>query len=652
MHHSGFVRNYDAPLRALVARGHEVHISYEVDRDKLGERRWVNQLAAGSAAVTFGVAPSSENSFWARAASLSRVTRDYLRYFDPRYARTPKLRERVERLVPVGIRQVAKFFGQLGWTAARVLDRTIALVESAAPPSGAIVAFLREQRPDVVLVTPLVDLGSGQVDYIKAARALGIPTALCVASWDNLTNKGVMRVIPDRVLVWNDAQRDEAITLHGARPQQIVVTGAQIFDHWFDRQPSRSREEFCRRVGVPTDRPFVLYLGSSFFLCPNENEFADRWIATLRASASSVLRDCGILLRSHPLNPFVIDVAAHPHVAIWPKVGALEPGEGWIEDYFDSLYYSAAVVGVNTSALIEAAILRRVVCTVCTPDLQDSQEGTLHFEHLARPDGGLLRVATTLEEHVGHLDQIVTRGAQGDDRTLEFVRRFVRPAGMDQPATPRVVAAIEELRHVQPRRPSTKAAAVRRVAVRPLAAGLMSLADDRPLWGYLLVPLVALFVRTAAAGIVVKKEAMRARRTTEVRVREQSKVLRRAMRNLRRQTRRVVRAVPRRIEQLNLRMRLSRRAVRSLERVAGGQARSLKRAMKASRKSARQAVKRVRRYGQSARRSASRTAHWLNRRAPRRASGSHTPKDDHSEAALVSSGEVTPSTKATVVGDR
>ena len=110
------------------------------------------------------------------------------------------------------------------------------------------------------LVTPLVTFTSMQVDYIKSARALGIPTGLCVASWDNLTNKGMMRELPDRVIVWNSAQVEEAVTLHRAPRDSIVVTGAQSFDHWFEFKPSRSKEDFMRALGLDPSRDLILVL--------------------------------------------------------------------------------------------------------------------------------------------------------------------------------------------------------------------------------------------------------------------------------------------------------------------------------------------------------------------------------------------------------
>jgi hypothetical protein len=44
---------------------------------------------------------------------------------------------------------------------------------------------------------PLVTFESYQTDYVKAAHRLGIPVIFIPFSWDNLTNKGLMRVLPD-----------------------------------------------------------------------------------------------------------------------------------------------------------------------------------------------------------------------------------------------------------------------------------------------------------------------------------------------------------------------------------------------------------------------------------------------------------------------
>ena len=47
------------------------------------------------------------------------------------------------------------------------------------------------------------------------------------------------------------------------------------------------------------------------------------------------------------------------------------------------MYHASATVGLNTSAMIEAAIVGRPVHTILVPEFQHSQEGTLHFRYLA-----------------------------------------------------------------------------------------------------------------------------------------------------------------------------------------------------------------------------------------------------------------------------
>src|SRR5205085_8271406 len=96
-------------------------------------------------------------------------------------------------------------------------------LEDAIPPSRRITRFFAEQRPDAVLASPVIEFASSQVEYLKAARALGIRTGICVASWDNLTGKGLLRFVPDRVFVWNDIQRGELESMHGISPDRVVL---------------------------------------------------------------------------------------------------------------------------------------------------------------------------------------------------------------------------------------------------------------------------------------------------------------------------------------------------------------------------------------------------------------------------------------------
>ena len=103
------------------------------------------------------------------------------------------------------------------------------------------------------------------------------------------------------------------------------------------------------------------------------------------------------------------------------------------------------MVGVNTTAEIESAIVGRNVFAVLAEDFKDSQDGTVHFGHLRNQKDGLLHVASDLSEHARQLDQALGTPDAADDRRRRFVERFVRPYGVEKPATPRLVKALEAL---------------------------------------------------------------------------------------------------------------------------------------------------------------------------------------------------------------
>src|SRR5690606_23663748 len=127
-----------------------------------------------------------------------------------------------------------------------------------------------------------------------------------------------------------------------------------------------------------------------------------------------------------------------PQVAIFPRAGANPTDPASKADYYDSIFHSAAVVGINTSAQIESAIIGRPVLTILAPRFRATQEGTLHFHHLRQVNGGLLQVARDFPAHPAQLAALLADPSGVAEQTRRFVAAFVRPHGLDQPATPRL----------------------------------------------------------------------------------------------------------------------------------------------------------------------------------------------------------------------
>lgn len=470
--HNGYFRNLESVVDELARRGHEIHLGAERHESALGGQCIVERLARAHPGITHGRTSRRERR-WFFLASKIRLSLDYLRYLEPPYEQTPALRQRAQVRTPIGLVRLARSPLLASPSARRRAARGLDALDHALPPSQAIERFLDERRPDIIIVTPLIGVvASSQLDLLRSAQARGIPTAVCVWSWDHLSSKAIIRDFPDALFVWNDIQKQEAIEMHGVPDRQIVVTGAQCFDRWFNRAPSRSRSEFVRRIGLPDERPYVLWVCSALFQgSPSEAEFVMRWIAHLRSSADPGVREARIVIRPHPSRVEEwdsIDWRRPGGVTLW---GGNPIDEGSRADYFDSIYYSAAVAGLNTSAFIEAGIVGRPVMAILPEEFRSNQEGTLHFRYLTTVGGGLLTVARSLDEHERQMGAILG-GAEPAllERQRGFIRAFVRPHGLDVPATAIMADAIERLAATTPGEPPRRASIAGKIGLRALDA--------------------------------------------------------------------------------------------------------------------------------------------------------------------------------------
>ena len=465
--HFTYFRNFESVVAALAANGHRVHLA--ADREEaLGGRELVDRLAARfPEQVTVGFTPILQWGRYRRLAGALRLGLDYLRYSDPRYETTPKIRARAYERTP----WLALALARLPWRGG--VTRALERVEQAVPRQLGVDDFIRAHRPDVLLITPLIELGSPQLDYVRAARVMGIRSALCVWSWDHLSSKALIRVVPDKVIVWNETQRGEAVRFHGIDPSRVVVTGAQCFDQWFDRTPARDRAAFCARVGLDPARPYVLYVCSALFKnSPPEAGFVRQWVAALRRSADARVSQAQILVRPHPqrLDEWQgadAESVRHAEGVVLYGSNPVDPDSR--ADYFDSMYHAAAIVGLNTSAMVESAIVDRPVYTVLLPEFRDNQEGTFHFHHLMRVGDGFLNVSRSLDEHVAQLAALVAGVPPRPNRP--FVEAFIRPRGAAVAATPVFVESLQQMAAASAPAPQPPPAWV--FALRPLVWALV-----------------------------------------------------------------------------------------------------------------------------------------------------------------------------------
>jgi hypothetical protein len=451
MEHLGrYLRFFDSVIRLMLDRGHSVHLVFEREEEAPGplEKAWLRRMERHPG-FRWSHSLAWRRDPWFRVARPVRGALDYVYFLQLGEDRAPYLVQRARRRAPRSFRRLLRLPGLSSPPMLRIWAKLLDACDRAIPLSRRVEKLVRMEAPDVVLVTPHLMPSSTDAHYARSAAKVGVPTAVCIASWDNLSSKQLLRVVPDLLTVWNDMQRDEAVALHRVPEERVVVTGAQCFDHWFG-WPPRSREEFCTRVGLDPEKPYVLYVGGVLF--PStivEAEYCQRWIRAVRSSPEPALREASILIRPHPKKVEEwrrFDFGEFEDVVIWPENVQMPVEPATRADYFDSIYHSAVVVGVNTTAMIEGGIIGRAVHTILVPEFANSQGGVLHFRYLREIGGGLVQVSRDLDEHVERLAEVLAgRDTEGEEAARRFTEIFVRPQGVQVPATPVFVDAVEEL---------------------------------------------------------------------------------------------------------------------------------------------------------------------------------------------------------------
>jgi len=174
---------------------------------------------------------------------------------------------------------------------------------------------------------------------------------------------------PEKLVVWNEIMRTEAVTLHDIRAEDVYVCGPAHFDVYAHSGKFRSREEFCRDLRLDPAKPIIVQGTITPMYYPENVEVLE--MLTQAIENRRFVRDCQLLVRLHPqvvntgihsddLAPYRAIEQRHDFVRIdvprTTKWGSMvSPHREEAKHLAEILYHAAVLVHPGSTLVVDAA---------------------------------------------------------------------------------------------------------------------------------------------------------------------------------------------------------------------------------------------------------------------------------------------------------
>lgn len=242
----------------------------------------------------------------------------------------------------------------------KIVRNLFRMLAFRAVPGREYEPYVQRHRPRLLFATDIYTPYDAK--FLRLARRRGIPAVGMVRSWDNVTSKTLLTVIPERVIVQSEYIRAELIRYGDVPAERIVVSGVPLYDR-YRREARTPRPEFCRKLGLDPAKRIILFIPPS-----------------------------DVYLKHDPITPLILETLSKLNTQVLvrlPLVGRAEfggyrPGPKVVFDapegaadftalylnpatdrhLADSIFQAAVVVTWASTTIIDAAVFNRPVVLV------------------------------------------------------------------------------------------------------------------------------------------------------------------------------------------------------------------------------------------------------------------------------------------------
>ena len=159
-------------------------------------------------------------------------------------------------------------------------------------------SLFEKYQPELIFSTDIFEQAG--IQLVREAQGRGIKTVGMVRSWDNCLSKGLLRAVPETVMVNNSVLAKELQDLHGVHKDAVEVVGLPQFDSFVTQAP-KSREEVFSKLGFDPNKKLVLFAPAGSILSDADGDICD--ILLNACEKGSFKEDVQFFVRNHPHHP-------------------------------------------------------------------------------------------------------------------------------------------------------------------------------------------------------------------------------------------------------------------------------------------------------------------------------------------------------------
>ncbi len=233
-------------------------------------------------------------------------------------------------------------------------------------------ALLDKHKPDLVLAPDIV-FPLDRI-FLRAAKRKGYTVIGLTRSWDNLTSKGVIQILPDKLILHTSRMKQQAIELVGVPEKDIFVSGPPDYDKYF-KPLAITKDDFRKQLGIPAGRRLILF--SPFYDESTGSAVVMINALTRAIKEGRIPEDAHIIIRYRPATPEIPQeqMEASDHITVTKpcshffrvKNRAQAPTKDWefsredVDLLVHSIAFSDMVISTYSTLTIDAAAADRPV---------------------------------------------------------------------------------------------------------------------------------------------------------------------------------------------------------------------------------------------------------------------------------------------------